>query len=144
MSTKTVSIGALPVRLPEGQRELTVQLNDPGIVRSVAWALEQRLVMTRGDAQFSEVLTLFVEFSPTGPKRNRRFLVLATAEQVGVPDGHVLEFVGSAVSTNSGAVAHVYEVKEISAPPARLRIPVVNEDSVEAQMHRVARKIHDS
>ena len=113
-ANKIITVVAVPVRLEEGQHEIEFQINDPGMVRSVAWCLEKRLVMTRGDAQFSEVLTLFVELSPSGPKRNRRFLVMATAQQMGVPDGRALVFVGTAVSTNTGAVAHVYEIKAVS------------------------------
>lgn len=114
MSGRAVAIGALPIRLGEDQHEIAFQLNDPGIVRSVAYCLERRLVMTRGDAQFDEVLTLFVEYSPTGPKRNRRFVVLATGAVTNVGEGHVLVFCGSAVSSNTGQVAHVYEVKAVS------------------------------
>jgi hypothetical protein len=113
-TSKNVAIGAVPVRLGEDQHELTMQINEPGIVRSVAWCLEKRLVMTRGDAQFDEVLTLFVEVTPNGPKRNRRFAVYPTAQVVNVPDGYALDHVGTAVSTNTGRVAHVFEVKAVS------------------------------
>ena len=114
-SSKTVGVGALPVRLSEGQHEIEFQINDPGIVRSVAWALERRLVMsTRGDAQFDEVLTMFVEFATNGPKRNRRFCVMATGQLMVVPDGQALTFVGSAISGNTGSVAHVFEIKAVS------------------------------
>ncbi len=112
--SKAVAIGAIPLRLPEGKHEIEFQLNDPGVVRSVAWCLERRLVMVRGDAQFDEVLTMFVEYSPTGPKRNRRFVVLPTGQALGVPDGHALTFLGSAISGNTGAVAHVFELRAVS------------------------------
>lgn len=80
-----------------------------------AWCLERRLVMsTRGEPQFDEVLTLFVETSPNGPKRNRRFLIIPTGHAVGVPDGHALTFLGTAVSSSTGRVAHVFEVKAVS------------------------------
>lgn len=114
MSSKTLIVGALPVRLAEGQNELAVQINEPGVVRSVAYCLEKRLVMTRGQAQFDEVLTLFVEFRPDGPRRNRRFVVAATGQSLAAPDGYALAHVGTAVSTNTGQVAHVYEVKQVS------------------------------
>lgn len=114
-TSRTVAVGALPIRLAEGQREVAFSLNDPGLIRAVAYVLEKRLVMsTRGEAQFDEVLTLFVEYSPTQPQRNRRFVVMATGETLGVPDGHVLSFVGSAISGNTGRVAHVYEIKAVS------------------------------
>lgn len=111
---RQVAIGAIPLRLPEGKHEIEFQLNDPGIVRAVAWCPEKRLVMTRGDAQFDEVLTMFVEYSPTGPKRNRRFVVIPTGQAIGVPEGHVLACLGSAISGNTGAAAHVFEVKACS------------------------------
>lgn len=120
-----ISIGAIPLKLPEGQHEVTFSINDPGVVRSVAWCLEKRLVMVRGEAQFDEVLTMFIEYSPTGPKRNRRFLVMATGQDLGVPEGYRLAFVGTAVSQNTGQIAHVYEVKagaereDHAAAPAR-------------------------
>lgn len=109
-----LAIGAIPLKLPEGQHEAVYSINDPGIVRSVAWCLEKRLVMARGQAQFDEVLTLFIEYSPTGPKRNRRFVVLATGQDMGVPEGYTLGFVGSAISQNTGQVAHVYEVRAVA------------------------------
>lgn len=111
---KQIAIGALPIRLAEDQREVTFQLNDPGIVRSVAWVLEKRLVMAAGAPAFDEVLIAFVEFSPNGPKRNRRFLVMETDAIMGVPDGATLVYLGTAVSGNSGRVAHLYEVKAVS------------------------------
>lgn len=112
---KSVVIGALPLRMAEGQHEIGFAINDPGIVRSVAWCLEKRLVMsTRGEPQFDEVLTLFVEITPNGPKRNRRFVVIPTGQVLGVPDGRALAYLGTAVSTNTGAVAHVFEVKPVS------------------------------
>lgn len=113
MST-TVTIVAIPVRQPDGQHEFTGQLEEPGIVRSVAWCLEKRLVMARGGAQFDEILTLFAEVTPGAPKRNRRFLAMPTGKRIGVPDGYVLDFVGTAASGNTGQVAHVYEVKAVS------------------------------
>jgi hypothetical protein len=111
---KTVAIGAIPLRLPEGQHEIEFAINDPGAVRSVAWCLERRLVMTRGEAQFDELLTLFVEIAPNGPKRNRRFAVYPTGQVVNVPDGYALAHVGTAASMNTGRVAHVFEVKAVS------------------------------
>ncbi len=112
--TKQFMVGAIPLRLPDGQHEIAFQLNDPGKVLTVAWCLEKKLVMTRGDASFDEVLTMFVEVSPNGPKRNRRFVVLPTEQELSVKDGNALTFVGSAVSTNTGAIAHVFEVKAVS------------------------------
>ncbi len=111
---KRVAMGAVPLRLAEDQRELAFQLNDPGVVRSVAWVLEKRLVMTAGAPSFDEVLTAFVEYSPNGPKRNRRFLVLETGPIIGVPDGATLVYIGTAVSGNTGRVAHLYEIKAVS------------------------------
>lgn len=111
-----VAIGAIPIHLPEGKHEVTFSINDPGVVRSVAWCLEKRLVLTRGEAQFDEVLTMFIEYSPTGPKRNRRFVVMATGQDLGVPEGFMLSFIGSAVSSNTGQVAHVFELKSTSQP----------------------------
>jgi hypothetical protein len=112
-----VAIGAIPIKLPEGKHEVTFSINDPGVVRSVAWCLEKRLIMARGEAQFDEVLTLFVEYAPTGPKRNRRFVVMATGEDLGVPEGFALSFVGSAISSNTGQVAHVFELKATTSQP---------------------------
>ena len=114
MSSKQLMMGAIPIRLAEGQHEIQFQINDPGIVRAAAFTLERRLVMTRGDAQFDEVLTLFVEVAPNGPRRTRRFAVMPTGQGIGAPDGYVLSFVGSAISNNTGQVAHVYEIKEVS------------------------------
>jgi len=111
---KVVAVGALPLRLPEGTQEIAFSINDPGVVRKAAWALERRLVMTRGEAQFDEVLTLFVEFSPNGPKRNRRFVVVASGEPLSVPDGYTLSYVDTAVSANTGQIAHVYEIRAVS------------------------------
>lgn len=111
---KQISIGAMPIRVAEGQSEVVFQLNDPGIVRSVAWVLEKRLVMTAGAPSFDEVLTAFVEYSPRAPQRNRRFLVMETNQVVGVPDGATLVFLGTAVSGNTGRVAHLFEVKAVS------------------------------
>jgi hypothetical protein len=113
-SSKSFLIGALPLRLPEDQYEIQFQINDPGVVRSVAYCLEQRLVVARGQAQFDEVLTLFVETTPNGTKRNRRFVVVPTGKQLGAPDGYALTFLGTAVSGNTGQVAHVYEIKAVS------------------------------
>lgn len=110
--TKQIAVVPMPVRLAQDKHELAVQLRDPGIVRSIAWTLEERLVMTRGDAQFNEVLTMFVECAPNGPMRNRRFVVMPTGRVFNVPEGHKLEFLGTASSGNTGQVAHVYEVKE--------------------------------
>jgi hypothetical protein len=107
-------VGALPMRLADDQHEIEFAINDPGIVRAVAWCLEQRLVVARGQAQFDEVLTLFIETTPNGPRRNRRFIVLPTGKQVGAPDGYALSFVGTAVSGNTGKVAHVYEIRQVS------------------------------
>lgn len=112
--TRAVCIGALPIRLPEDKHEIEFTIADPGIVRAVAFCLEQRLVMTSGAPSFNEVLTLFVEFSPNAPQRKRRFLLMETGRTVSVPDGHALAFVGSAVSGNTGHVAHVYEIKAVS------------------------------
>jgi hypothetical protein len=114
VSSKVVAVTALPINLPEGQSELVVQINEPGIVRSVTWCLEKRLVMTRGNAQFDEVLTMFIEVSPTGPRRTRRFAVLPTDKKMSVPDGYALEYLGTAASGNTGQVAHLYEVKAVS------------------------------
>jgi hypothetical protein len=110
-AVRQIMIGAVPIRLGDDRSEFTMQLNDPGIVHSVAWTLEKRLVMARGEAQFDEVLTMFVEVSPNGTKRNRRFVVLATGQQVAVPDGAALRFAGSAVSGNTGQVAHLFEIE---------------------------------
>ena len=113
-SSKSFMVGAVPLRMSEGEHEIAFQINDPGIVRSVAWCLEQRLVVARGQAQFDEVLTLFVETTPNGPRRNRRFVVLPTGKQISSPDGHALTFLGTATSGNTGQVAHVYEIKAVS------------------------------
>jgi hypothetical protein len=112
--TKTASIQAMPVQLADGQHELAVQIRDPGIVRSVGFALERRLVMAQGQPQFNEVLTMFLETSMEGPLRNRRFAVLATGQSVSCKDGHKLTFIGTAISSNTGRIAHVYEVTEVS------------------------------
>lgn len=109
--SKTVAIGAMPVHLAEGKHEFEVQLRDPGHVRACAFTLQKRLVLTRGEAQFDEILTMFVEINENGPMRRRRFVVTATGAQLGVPDGQVLVFAGTAVSGNTGQVAHVFEVK---------------------------------
>jgi len=118
-----VAIGAIPIKLAEGQHELEFSINDPGIVRAVAWCLEKRLVMVQGQAQFDEVLTMFIEYSPSGPKRRRRFVVLATGQDMGVPEGYALGFVGAAISGNTGRVAHVYEVKAVAQRDAQLDAP---------------------
>jgi hypothetical protein len=110
-----IQIAALRVSLPEGKHEFAVQLAEPGVVRSVAWMPEQRLVMTRGEPDFGEILTLFVEFTPGAPMRTRRFLVLG-GQPMNVPDGFELAFAGAAVSPRTGAVAHVYEVRELARP----------------------------
>jgi hypothetical protein len=112
--TKALIIDALPVPMKEGHSEFTVQLKDPGAVRSVNWVLQKKLVMGRDGAGFDELLTMFVEFSPDGPMRNRRFVVLPTGQGVNIPDGHRLEHVGSAASGNTGRIAHVYEIKPVS------------------------------
>lgn len=112
--SKKVSIGALPLRLGEGQSEIVFAIADPAMVRAVGWCLEKRLVMAAGAAQFDEVLTLFVEHTPGATQRKHRYVVMATNQQLGVPDGHALVFVGTAISSQTGAVAHVYEVKAVS------------------------------
>jgi len=112
--SRPVMIGAIPLRLPEGQAEVQFQINDPGHVRAVSWCLEQRLVMARGQGQFDEVLTMFVEVSANGTKRNRRFAVVPTGQTIAAPDGYALAYVGTATSGNTGNVAHVYEVKQVS------------------------------
>lgn len=109
-----VQVGAIPVHLPEGGHEVEYTIADPGVVRAVAWTLKQRLIMARGEPQFEEQLTLFIEFSPGAPQRRRRFVVIATGQDLGVPDNHRLLFVGSAVSNQTGQVAHVYEVRAIA------------------------------
>lgn len=111
---KRVAIGALPLRLTEGQTEIVFTIADPAIVRSVGWCLEKRLVMAAGAAQFDEVLTLFVEFTPNGTQRKHRYVVVPTGQTLGVPDGHALMFVGTAISSQTGAIAHVFEVKAVS------------------------------
>lgn len=110
---KSVAIAAVPLRMAEDQHEIEFSINDPGDVRAVAWCPEKRLVMARGEPQFDEVLTLFVEISPNGPKRKRRFAIIPTGQVLGVPDGRALTFVGTAVS-GSGRVAHVFEVRTVS------------------------------
>jgi hypothetical protein len=107
--TKAISIGALPV--PEGGHEFTVQIREPGLVHSVAWVLEPKLVLERGQPNFNEVLTLFIETAPEAPLRNRRFVVLETGQKMTVKDGHALKFIGTAASGNTARVAHVFEVK---------------------------------
>lgn len=93
---KALTIDALPVPLKEGHTEFTVQLKEPGIVRSVNWCLQKKLVMSRDGAGFDEVLSMFIEFAPNGPLRTRRFVVLPTGEGVNIPDGHRLVHVGTA------------------------------------------------
>lgn len=108
-------VGGIPLRPGDGQIELEFSIAAPGTVRALAWCLEKRLVMSRaGDAQFDEVLTMFVESLPGQPQRRRRFAVLATGQRINAPEGYALDFIGSAVSGNTGQVAHVYEVKQIS------------------------------
>lgn len=108
-------VGAIPLQLAEDQLEIEFSIAGPGIVRAVAWVLEKRLVMTRaGDAAFDEVLTMFVESIPGQPQRRRRFVVIATGRRINAPDGYALSYVGTATSTNTGQVAHVYEVKQVS------------------------------
>lgn len=109
-----IGIGGIQVPLDEGKREFTVQFAEPGIVRGVAWTTEQRLVVARGEPAFAEVLTMFVEFTPGAPMRNRRFRVMVTGDTVNVPEGYELEFVGTATSARTGAVAHLYEVRELA------------------------------
>lgn len=109
-----VAIGAIPIREKADGHEYVFQYPNPGIVRSVAWVLEKRLVMTAGQAGFDEVLTLFVEFSPNAPKRNHRFLVMPTQQEFSVPDGYKLRHAGTAVSSNTGRVAHVFEIEQLS------------------------------
>jgi hypothetical protein len=111
---KGVTIQAMPVQLAEGQHELHVQIREPGLVRSVGYALERRLVMAAGQPQFTEVLTMFLETSMDGPLRNRKFVVLATGQGANTKDGHKLTFIGTAISSNTGQIAHVYEVSEVS------------------------------
>jgi hypothetical protein len=111
---KRVCIGALPLRLTEGQTEVVFSIADPAVVRAVGWCLEKRLVMAAGAPQFDEVLTLFVEFAPNATQRKHRYLVTPTGKAVGVPDGYALLFVGTAISSQTGAIAHVYEVREVS------------------------------
>jgi hypothetical protein len=109
-----IQIGAMPISLPDGKREFAVQFADPGVVRAVAWTVEQRLVLARGEPEFGEVLTLFVEFSPGATMRTRRFLVLDTNQGVTTPDGHELAFIATAISQRTGATAHVYEIREVA------------------------------
>ncbi len=99
---------------PDENNIVAMQINDPGEVLAVAWCLEKRLVMTRGDAQFGEVLTMFVEVAHDGPKRNRRFVVLPTGVPAKAPDGYSLTFIATAVSGNTGNVAHVYDIRTVS------------------------------
>src|SRR5690349_14605088 len=108
----TVTIGALPLRGESQEFEFTIA--DPGVVRAVSWTLEKRMIAMRGDAQFDEVLTMFIEFTPNATQRRRRFVVVATGQELGVKEGFVPVFVGSAISGNTGQVAHVYEVKAVS------------------------------
>jgi hypothetical protein len=103
----------MPVQLSEGVKEFTVQLREPGLVRGAGFALEQRLVMQQGQAAFNEVLTLFVEFDPNGAMVTHRFAVIPSGVPLSVDNRFHLEHVGTAVSTNTGQVAHVYEIKEV-------------------------------
>ena len=112
--SRKVAVGALPIKLGEGQTEAVFSIADPAVVRAVGWCLEKRLVMVSGQPQFDEVLTLFVEFTPNATQRKHRYLVLPTGQAVGVPDGHALHYVGTAISTQTGAIAHVYEIKAVS------------------------------
>lgn len=114
ITTRQITIDAMPVRLSEDSHEFTVQLRDPGIIRCVGWTLEQRLVMTRGEPELDEVLAMFIEFAPNGPMRNRRFVVMATGQLLGVPDGKALAFVGTAISGRTGRIAHVFEIRDVA------------------------------
>ena len=104
----------MPVELADDQIEMSAAINDPGVVRSVAWCPKPKLVLRHGQPEFDEVLTIFVEVSPNGPRRNRRFLIIPTGKTINVPDGTEVLFIGTALSAHSPRVAHVYEVKALS------------------------------
>lgn len=115
MTARKAAIGAIPVDLARDKAltEVEYAIAEPGIVRSVAFVSRERLVMARGEPQFDDVLTLFVETDHGQPQRRHRFVVVPTGAIVNVPDGRALVFVGTAISAATGAVAHVFEIKTV-------------------------------
>jgi hypothetical protein len=67
--------------------------------------------MTAGKPDFEEVPVLFVEASPEGPIRKRRFIAIQHGEVFDVGDDERAEWQVSGLSAK-GLVVHVFEVME--------------------------------
>ena len=109
-----VMVGAIPIELDRSQKlnEREFAIAGSGRPRAVAFMMRERVVLTRGNPEFEEVLTLFVETEPNQPQRRHRYVIVATATPINVPDGRRLEYIGTAIG-QSGIVAHVYEIKTV-------------------------------
>jgi hypothetical protein len=109
-----VTVAPVPVDFNPETGMFVVQLRRPGIVRHVGFKLEEKLVLAAGDAQFEERLNLFTEMSQDGPLENHTFAVLLPGKFMKLKDGYRADYIGTAVSPHTGALAHVYELKAVS------------------------------
>lgn len=107
-----IMIGAIPVEVEREKRitEVTFAIAEPGIVRTAAFVPRPRLVMARGEPEFDEQLTLFVETLPGEPQRKHHFVIVPTGARATPPDGRVLRYVATAISAATNAVAHIFEL----------------------------------
>lgn len=99
---------------PMGKPQFEVGIADPGIVRHVAFTMTQNPILIAGRPQFEERLSMFVEVTGEGTRRNRRFVIMQEGQALTVPDGQRADFQGTAISAQSGLVVHVYELKAVS------------------------------
>jgi hypothetical protein len=106
-------IGAIPIDLTHGKRitEVSFTIAGPGIVRAASFMPRPRLVMARGEPEFEEQLTLFVETRPGESQRRHHFVIVDTGATPAPPEGSKLVWVATAISAETRATAHVFELK---------------------------------
>lgn len=109
-----VTVAPVPVDFDAETGMFTVRLRRPGVVRHVGFQLAERLVLAAGDPQFEERLHLYAEMAQDAPLENHTFAVLLPGRFMQLKDGYRADYLGTATSSVTGSMAHVYEIKAVS------------------------------
>lgn len=106
-----VTLGKIPLEFGD-HHELELQIRAPGIVRSIAYVMSQRLISRDGRPEFDEQLVAFVETSLDGPLRNYKFARLETNKTLVLKDedGVHVEFIGTAIGPATMTETHIFQV----------------------------------
>ena len=107
------AIASVPLTSQDDAGVIALAIRDPGIVRGLTFVMQRRAIVTVNDPPVQEYPVAFVESSPEGELRDRKFALLPSDRMVNPPNGVALKWLATGISPG-GTVAHLFEIEEVS------------------------------